>query len=103
MNFVAGDSMPAVDFTITKGGAVVDLTSCTVAFTITNLATGLQINPANQSCNVINAASGQARWTPLAATLATPGYYEGELQVTFADSTVQTGYDVFPIVVRAKG
>ena len=48
-------------------------------------------------------ATGQARWTPLAATLATPGYYEGELQVTFADSTVQTGYDVFPIVVRAKG
>ena len=68
-----------------------------------NTITGLQINPANQSCNVINAASGQARWTPLAATLATPGYYEGELQVTFADSTVQTGYDVFPIVVRAKG
>lgn len=39
-------------------------------------------------------------WHP--TTLATPGQFEGELQITFSDGTIQTVYDPLRFFIRAS-
>lgn len=102
IKLVQGDTRPQLQLTLTdeNTGNIIDITSATVVMffraagttnVLSTLTGGVTSGPAG-TC-VIN-------WG--ATTLNVPeGSYEGEVQVTFADTTIQTVYRVLKFYVRA--
>lgn len=101
IKLVQGDTRPTLVCTITdeNTGDPVGLDGATVIMkfrevgseTVKDTLTGI----------VTNAATGQVifNWTPTALD-GEPGFYEGEISITFSDSTVQTVYDVIKFNLR---
>lgn len=102
IKLVQGDSRPQLLLTITdeNTGAVVDITSATVrmyfrlAGTTGYLAllTGSVISGPAGTCSIA--------WGPSTLNVA-EGEYEGEVEVTFADTTIQTVYKPLRFRLRA--
>lgn len=124
IKLVQGDTRPQIRFVVTDEvtGAIVDLTGSTarlkfrasgtdtVLFTLTGY---LQSGIEDANGNVTQAAVGEAYEVPgsggrvafqfLAGNLdVEPGAYEGELEVTFADSSIQTVFSPTKFTVRAQ-
>lgn len=99
IKIVQNDTRPALDFSLTQDGAPVDLTGCTVKFYMKNSTTGsVKINGA--TCAITDATKGKCRYNWTGSDTDTVGTYLGEVEVTFADSKIQTGFKQLSIVIR---
>jgi hypothetical protein len=103
IKLVQGDTKPALVCNITDDvtGVALNITGATVrlkfreagALALTATVTGV----------VTDGAAGQVVFYPASAPemlQGEPGDYEGEIEITFADSTVQSVYDILKFKVR---
>lgn len=105
IKLVQGDTKPALICTITdeNTGAPISITGATVR---------LKFRPAGSTVvqsvitgTVLDGAAGTCAfyWSTNPTSLAgEAGDYEGEIEVTFADSTVQTVYDLLKFKLRQQ-
>ena len=99
IKIVQNDTRPPLDFSLTQDGAPVDLTGCAVKFYMKNSTTGsVKINGA--TCAITDATKGKCRYNWTGSDTDTVGTYLGEVEVTFADSKIQTGFKQLSIVIR---
>lgn len=99
IKIVQNDTKPYLEFEVTQEGAPVDLTGCTVKFYMKNADTGaVKIN--GSVCSITDAAKGKCRYVWAAGDTDTIGTYLGEVEVTFPDSKIQTGYKQMTIIIR---
>ena len=100
IKIVQNDTRPPLEFDITQDGKAIDLTGATVKFYMKDSTTGsVKINGA--ACTIIDAVKGKCRYSWQASDTNTVGTYAGEVEVTFPDGKIQTGYKQMTIVVRA--
>jgi hypothetical protein len=85
----AHDERPSIQATLFTGGVAVDLTSATGVDFIMALASG-GAPKVNAAAVVADAINGVVRYDWISADTDTPGDYEAEWQVTWADSDTQT-------------
>jgi hypothetical protein len=78
----------------------IDVTGCTVDLII-NL-NGTVTNTGHTACTLTTPASGIVTYTIHATDFATPGLYNCETRITYADATVETIYEKFQVQARAK-
>lgn len=104
IKLVKDDTRPALVCNITDDttGGVIALTGATVVLKFRALgSTTLQ---ATVTGSVTDGPNGQVTFYPAsnpAMLQGDAGDYEGEIEITFADGTVQTVYDVLKFKVRA--
>lgn len=103
IKLVQGDTKPALVCSITDEttGNAISLTGATVRLKFR--AAGATELTATVVGAVTDAAAGQVAFYPASAPemlQGEPGDYEGEIEITFADSTVQTVYDLLKFKVR---
>ena len=99
IKIVQNDSRPPLEFSLTQDGAPVNLTGCTVKFYMKNATTGsVKIN--GVACTVTDALKGKCRYSWTGSDTDTVGTYLGEVEVTFADGKIQTGYKQLSIIIR---
>lgn len=101
IKLVRGDTRPQIKATLTDEttGLVIDLTGATVRLRFR--ATGETTVLSNITGTVIDAPNGICVFSwPVGSLNVEPGDYEGEIEVTFADTTVQTVYDVLKFKLR---
>ena len=98
-----GDTKPALVCTITDEttGEPIALTGATVRLKFREA--GATTLTATVVGTVTNAAGGVCAFYPASAPemlQGNPGDYEGEIEITFSDNTVQTVYDLLKFKVR---
>ena len=99
IKIVQNDTKPYLEFEVTQEGTPVDLTGCTVKFYMKNADTGaVKIN--GSACSITDATKGKCRYVWAAGDTDTIGTYLGEVEVTFPDSKIQTGYKQMTIIIR---
>ena len=99
IKIVQNDTKPILEFTITQEGSPVDLTGATVKFYMKNNDTGsVKINGA--ACSISDAVNGKCRYVWQSGDTNTVGTYLAEVEVTFPDSSIQTGYKQMVIIIR---
>ena len=99
IKIVQNDTKPYLEFEITQDGAPVDLTGATVKFYMKDATTGsVKIN--GSACTITDATKGKCRYVWAAADTNTVGTYLGEIEVTFPDTKIQTGYKQMTIIIR---
>ena len=103
IRLVQNDTRPALVCTITDEttGAVVNITGATVRLKFR--AVGVETLTATVTGSVTNGPAGQVTFYPATAPemlQGAAGDYEGEIEITFADSQVQTVYDLLRFRVR---
>jgi hypothetical protein len=103
IKLVQGDTKPALVCNITDEitGAAIALTGATVLLKFR--AVGSDTLTATVTGSVTDAPNVQVAFYPASAPamlLGDAGDYEGEIQITFADSTVQTVYDLLKFKLR---
>jgi hypothetical protein len=98
---VQNDDKPDLIFTITdSGGSAVDLSGSTVDFHFTEQGTSTLKNAGHTTCTLTDAANGVCKYEWGSGDLDTVGIFEGEVQVTYASSKVQTVYAKFDFEIR---
>lgn len=105
IKLVQGDTKPALVCTLTDDntGAPITLTGATVRLKFR--ATGSTTLVATVVGTVTDGANGVVAFYPASAPTmlqGDAGDYEGEIEVTFADSTVQTVYDLLKFKLREQ-
>ena len=99
VKIVQNDTLPPIEFTLTQDGAPVDLTGCTVKFYMKDSTSGsVKINGVN--CTIMDATKGKCRYSWTSGDTNTVGTYLGEVEVTFPDGKIQTGYKQTSIIIR---
>jgi hypothetical protein len=103
IKLVQGDTKPALVCNITDEitGAAIALTGATVLLKFR--AVGSDTLTATVTGSVTDGPNGQVAFYPASAPamlLGDAGDYEGEIQITFAGSTVQTVYDLLKFKLR---
>jgi hypothetical protein len=103
IKMVQGDTKPALVCNITDDttGLPIALTGATVRLKFR--AAGATTLTATVTGSVTDGAAGQVVFFPASAPemlQGEPGDYEGEIEITFADNTVQTVYDLLKFKVR---
>lgn len=100
IRLVAGDTRPPVAIQITeRDGTPLPLNGATVRMRFRAVgSTDVDIHLGR----IDNAADGRVSFLWAADSLATPGDYEGEIEITFYDGSVQTVYDVLRFKVRPQ-
>ena len=101
IKLVQGDSRPQIQVTLTDEGtgAVINVTgaTCRMRFKASGSTTVLDTLIATP----LNAALGQIVFNWNSTTLTQPpGDYEGEIEITFSDASVQTVYEVLKFKLR---
>lgn len=103
IKLVQGDTKPAIVCTLTDDttGLPLGITGATVRLKFR--AAGATALTATVTGTVTDGANGVVVFYPASAPemlQGEPGDYEGEIEVTFADTTVQTVYDLLKFKVR---
>lgn len=103
IKLIQGDTKPALVCTITDdtSGVPIGLTNATVVLKFR--AVGSTTLTATVPGTVTDGPNGQVVFSPASAPAmlaGDAGDYEGEIQITFADGTVQTVYDLLKFKVR---
>lgn len=103
IKLVQGDTKPALVCNITDEttGNAISLEGATVRLKFREL--GAAVLTATVTGSVTDGPNGQVVFYPASAPemlQGQPGDYEGEIEITFADNTVQTVYDVLKFKVR---
>ncbi len=119
IRLVQGDTRPTVIANLRDAdGDPVDLVGSTVrlrfraagATSLTDTIVGTLAAGFERDDGTVTTASpydvagfgGRVEFAWGAETLAEPGYYEGEIEITFGDDTVQTVFDVVKFKVRSQ-
>jgi hypothetical protein len=90
-------------FTLAKSDkSAVDLTGTTVNFYFRVVGSGTLKNTGHTLCTITSYIGGICTYTWSATDLDTAGEFEGELEVTYGDTTTQTVYKVFEFHIRAE-
>jgi len=98
---VQNDDKPDFVFTVTdSGGSAVDLTGSSADFHFSLGGSGVLKNSGHTSCTITDEAGGICKYEWTSGDLDTIGSYEGELQITYPNTKVQTVYAKFEIEVR---
>jgi hypothetical protein len=97
---VQGDTRPKLEFEVTKGGLPVDLTGCTVKFYMKSSTGTVKIN--GSACSITDAVKGLCAYSWQSADTNTAGEYTGEVEVTFDNGSIQTGFKSLNITIRAQ-
>lgn len=87
--FIQGNTREGLDFEVTdeeNNDAAIDLTDSTVKFRTSNPK--LDSLLFEKTCTLTDPTNGKCRYTPNSGDMDTIGDYVGELEITFADSTV---------------
>lgn len=100
VKLVQNDTRPALEFSVREDGQAVDLTGATVKFYMKDSAGSAKL--AGAACTITDATNGKCQYVWQAGDLDTAGTFTGEVQVTFSDGRIQTGYDTIALVVRAE-
>lgn len=105
IKLVQGDTKPALICTLTNEttGAPISLTGATPRLKFR--AVGSDTLTATLTGTVTDAANGVVAFYPSTAPAmlaGDPGDYEGEIEISFADNTTQTVYDVLKFKVREQ-
>lgn len=103
IKLVQGDTRPSLYLTLTdeNSGEVIDITGATVVMKFR--AAGVDGVLATLTGGVILGTAGTCSIPWTAGTLdVEEGDYEGEVEVTFADTTIQTVYKPLKFRVRAE-
>jgi hypothetical protein len=103
IRLVQGDTRPSLVTTLTDSttGAAINITGATVRLKFR--AVGATTLKSTLTGTVTNGAAGTVvfDWSDDPTSLdGDPGDYEGEIEVTFADSTIQTVYDLLKFKLR---
>lgn len=114
IELVVGDTKPVLTFTLrdsntAAAGAALDpdneltwapisLTGATVKLYLREVG-GTAVY-ATLTCSAVNLANGQVATDFPSGTLADAGTYEGEIEVTFADASIQTVQSFIKLKVR---
>lgn len=103
IKLVQGDTKPALVCNITDEttGEAINLTGATVRLKFR--AAGATVLTATVVGTVTDASAGQVAFYPASAPQMLQGEagdYEGEIEITFSDNTVQTVYDLLKFRVR---
>lgn len=103
IKLVQGDTRPALTCTITDDttGAAVDISGATIVLKFR--AAGATTLTATVNGTVSDGPAGQVVFYPASSPemlQGEPGDYEGEIEITYADSQVQTVYDLLKFKVR---
>jgi hypothetical protein len=98
IKIVQNDTKPPLLFTITQDGLPVNLTGATVKFYMKSSTGTVKIN--GVACSITDAVNGLCRYNWLAADTNTVGDYVGEVEITFPDGSIQTGYKQLSISIR---
>ena len=86
---VKGDTRPVLQFTCkTDDPIIIDLTSCTVRFVFKKA--GASAYKFKRTCTLVNAVSGLCELSFQTGDLDEVGDFNGELEITFPDSSIQT-------------
>jgi hypothetical protein len=100
---VQNDTGPDEEFTVTREGAVVDLTGYTVKFGIKSLTTATITNGTHQTCTLVSPTTGKCSYRFMAGDLPDAGGdYECDLQLTDPAGKNETYYDKIRIKTRAE-
>ena len=100
---VKNDTAPQIKATITRDdtGNVVDMTGATVRLKFRKRATTTVLFTLTANTDVNNLSNVIAIFTFCAGNLdVDEGYYEGEIEITYSNSTVETIYEVLDFHVR---
>lgn len=95
---VKNDTNPRLIFTITKNGSPISLTGATVRLKFRKQSSDMNIF--SRVCTVSDAANGQCYYDWQSGDLANTGAHRGEVEITFADGSVQTCKDLLRFDVR---
>lgn len=103
IKLVQGDTKPALVCTITDDttGAAINITGATVRLKFR--AAGATALTATVTGSVTDGPAGQVVFYPASAPemlQGEPGDYEGEIEIIFSDSSVQTVFDLLKFKVR---
>jgi hypothetical protein len=103
IKLVQGDTKPALVCSITDEitGAAINITGATVLLKFR--AAGATTLTATVTGSVTNGATGEVAFYPASAPtmlLGEAGDYEGEIQITFSDGSIQTVYDLLKFKLR---
>lgn len=103
IRLVQGDTAPALTVTLTNttAGAAINITGATVRLKFR--AVGSETLRGTLTGTVTNGAGGIVVffWSDSPTILdGDPGDYEGEIEITFADTTIQTVYDLLKFKLR---
>lgn len=100
INIVEDNTAPPIILTLKRDGVAIDLTGAAVSVII---AKGSTItNTGHQAATVTTPAAGIISYTPQAGDFSTPGSYKADVQITYADTTVERLYDQLKIKARRK-
>lgn len=102
ITLVQGDTAPILRGTITDDstGDPLDLTDCQVFFQMRK-KDDLRYT-VNAECDITNEDLGQVAYSIGANDLNTPGEYQGQFEVHYADLTEQTTHNIVTINVRRQ-
>jgi hypothetical protein len=102
IRLVQGDTRPQIQVTLTDDntGAPIDITGATIVMFFRKYAETTILDTLNGV--IMNGSEGVVvfSWNPTTLENA-EGDYEGEVQVTFADNTIQSSYSLLKFKVRA--
>lgn len=103
IKLVQGDTKPALVCSITDEitGVAINITGATVLLKFR--VAGSTTLTATVTGSVTNGAAGEVAFYPASAPamlLGEAGDYEGEIQITFSDGTIQTVYDLLKFKLR---
>jgi hypothetical protein len=103
IKLVQNDTRPALVCTITDEttGSVINVTGASAVLKFREV--GNSTLQASVTGSITDGPNGQITFYPASAPamLQVSGDFEGEIQITFADSQVQTVYDVLKFKVRS--
>lgn len=101
IKLVRGDTRPQLQLTLTDEttGEAINLVGATVRLRFRAAGTTTVLSNFTGAVNDATAGKAVFVW-PQGSLDVEPGDYEGEVEVTFSDSTVQTVYDVLKFKLR---
>ena len=100
VKIVQDDTRPPLEFSLTQDGSPVDLTGCTVKFYMKDATSG-SVKISGSACTITDATKGKCKYLWSGSDTNTAGSYVGEVEVTFSDGKIQTGYKQIGIIIRA--
>tara|TARA_B100001248_G_scaffold261527_1_gene253006 strand:- start:2135 stop:2509 length:375 start_codon:yes stop_codon:yes gene_type:complete len=114
LNYVVGDMLPALDLTLrdkntAASGATLDsensatwapinITGATVRLRLRELGSTTIVD--TRTFSITNPTGGACTTNFSASTFPKAGTYEGEIEITFSDNSIQTVYDLVKFKVR---
>ena len=114
LNFVVGDTLPALNLTLKDKNtaasgvtldpensatwAPINITGATVRLRLRELGSTTLAD--TRTCSVVSGSGGTCTTNFATTTFSTAGTYEGEIEVTHANGSIQTVYDLVKFKVR---